>query len=85
MRIFATLCFAIALFYGWAAVDTMRRGVATPLRGDTSVEHRRDDPQSSYTKYLAARWLFAGGFIALGVVMNVFAGRFEKMEHDDAK
>ena len=85
MRLFAMLCFAVAFFYGWTAVDAMRSGVATPMRGDTSVEHRRDDPQSSYGKYLAARWLFAGGFMALGVVMNVFAARFEKMEREDAK
>ena len=85
MRLFASLCFAVALFYGWTAVDAMRSGVTTPMRGDTSAEHRRDDAASSYSKYLAARWLFAGGFIALGVVMNVFASRFEKMEREDAK
>ena len=82
MRLFSIFCFAIALYYGWNAVDTMRSGVAYPLRGDTSKEHRRDDPQSNYTKYLAARWLMAGGFVLLGGALRFFAGRMEKLELD---
>ena len=85
MRTFAILCYAVALFYGWTAVDSMRRGVAQPLRGGDSVEQRRDDPDSHYRKYLAARWLFATGFVALGAVMQVFAGRFEALEADERK
>lgn len=79
MRLFAILCFGAAVFYGYTAVEAMRTGVATPLRGDTSVLHRRDDPKSNYSKYLLARWLAAGGFVALGVVMHVFAARFDKL------
>ena len=82
MRLFAIFCYAVALFYGWTAVDTMRMGIAEPLRGADSVEQRRDDPDSHYRKYLAARWLFAAGFAALGAVMQVVAGRFEKLEAD---
>ena len=84
MRLFSILCFAVALYYGWNAVETMRSGVAYAMRGDTGKEHRRDDPQSSYTKYLAARWLMAGGFLLLGGVMRFYTGRIEKLE-DDAK
>lgn len=85
MRLFAIFCYAVALFYGWSAVDTMRSGVAEPLVGDSSAEHRRDDPNSHYRKYLAARWLFATGFAALGAVMQVVAGRFEAIESDERK
>jgi len=85
VRLFAIFCFAIALFYGWTAVDTMRAGVTTPLIGNTSVEHRRDDPTSRYQRYLLARWLFAGGFAALGAVMQVLAGQFEKLDSDARK
>jgi hypothetical protein len=49
------------------------------------VEHRRDDPNSRYQRYLLARWLFAGGFGALGGVMQFFAGRFEKLDSDARK
>ena len=82
MRFFSIFCFVIALYYGWNAVDTMRSGVAYPLRGDTDKEQRRDDPQSSYTKYLAARWLLAGGFVLLGAALRFSAGRLEKIEPD---
>lgn len=82
MRLFSIFCFIIALYYGWNAVETMRSGVAYPLRGDMSKEHRRDDPQSSYTKYVAARWLMAGGFVLLGGALRFSAGRLEKIEHD---
>ncbi len=82
MRFFSILCFIIALYYGWNAVETMRSGVAYPMRGDTSKEHRRDDPQSSYTKYLAARWLMAGGFLMLGGVFRFYTVRMEKLDHD---
>jgi len=85
VRLFAICCFAIALIYGWTAVDTMRAGVARALIGDTSVEHRRDDPNSRYQRYLLARWLFAGGFAALGAVMQVLAGQFEKLDSDARK
>jgi len=73
------------MFYGWTAVDAMRTGVVRPLGGSSSVEQRRDDPQSKFQRYLLARWLYCGGFVALGAVMQVFAGRFEKLESDDAK
>ena len=85
MRLFAIFCYAVALFYGWTAVDTMRTGVAHALGGDSSVEHRHDDPQSRYQRYLAARWMFATGFAALGVVMQVFAGRFDALQSDERK
>ena len=84
MRLFAIICYAIAIYYGYTAVETTRSGVAYALRGDTSIPQRKADPGSRYQKYLLARWLFAGGFVALGAVMQVFAGRFEKLE-DDAK
>lgn len=79
MRFFAIFCIAVALYYGWSATDTMRSGIAYPLRGDTSVAQRRDDPESKYGKYLAARWLICTGFAALGVVMFVFEGPLERM------
>ena len=85
MRLFGLVCFAIAAFYGYTAVDAMRTGVVSPLAGDTSAEHRRDDPASSFRKLMAARWLFAGGFVAVGFVMHIFAGRFEKLERDGEK
>ena len=85
VRLFAICCFAVALFYGWTAVDTMRTGVARSMGGDSSIEHRRDDPASRYQRYLLARWLFAGGFVALGAVMQFFAGRFEQLEDDAGK
>ena len=84
MRLFAIACFAIAFFYGYTAVDAMRTGVVQALSGNSSAEQRRDDPQSKYQRQLLARWLYAGGFATLGVVMQVIAGRFEKLE-DDAK
>ncbi len=73
-------CYAGAVFYVWTAIETMRTGIATPLRGETTVEHRREDPASNYQKYLLARWLLAGGLVATGIVMSVIAGRFEKLE-----
>ena len=73
------------MFYGWTAVDAMRTGVVQPMGGASGVEQRRDDPQSKYQRYLFARWLFCGGFGALGVVMQVIAGRFEKLESDDRR
>jgi len=79
MRLFALICFGVAIFYGYTAVEAMRTGVTTPIRGDTSVLHRRDNPQSNYQKYLLARWLASGGFVALGVVMYVFSARFDKL------
>jgi hypothetical protein len=79
MRLFALLCYGAAIFYGYTAVEAMRTGVASPLRGDTDALHRRDDPKSNYSKYLLARWLATGGFVALGVVMQVFAARFDKL------
>ena len=85
MRLFAICCFAIAVFYGWTAVETMRTGVAHSLTGDSDAEHRRDDPDSRYQKCLAARWIFATGFAAVGVVMHIFAGRFEAFENDERK
>lgn len=82
MRFFALVCFAIAAFYAWTALDAWRTGGVTPLRGDTSVIHRRDDSASSFQKFLIARVLIAGGFAALGVVMHVFAARFDKLAAD---
>ena len=84
MRIFGIVCFAVAIFYGWTAVDAMRTGAVHSL-GSSDIEHRRDDPQSKFQRYLLARWLYCGGFAALGVVMQVFAGRFEKLESDAGK
>jgi hypothetical protein len=80
MRLFAILCYGITIFYGYTAVEVMRTGTATPLRGDTSVLHRRDDPASNYHKYLFARWMIAGGFAVLGVAMQIFARYFEKLD-----
>lgn len=85
MRLFAIFCYAIALYYGYTAVETMRSGVAYPLRGDTKVAHLRETPESNYSKYLFARWLLAGGFIAMGAVMQYFAGRFENLERNAAQ
>ncbi len=86
MRFFALICFALAVFYGYTAVEAMRLGTTTALRGpETSVVHRKDDPASKYSKFLLARWLFAGGFIAVGAVMYVFAGRFEKLAEGGGK
>jgi len=82
MRLFAIFCYAVALYYGYTAVETMHSGVAYAMNGDTSVPHERGVAESKYGKYLMARWLFAGGFIALGAVMQVFAGRFEKLAGD---
>jgi hypothetical protein len=85
VRLFAIACFAVAMFYGWTAVDAMRTGIVQPLGGKAGVEQRRDDPQSKFERYLLARWLFSGGFVALGVVMQAIAGRFEKLELDAGK
>ena len=85
MKIFAICCFAVAMFYGWTAVDAMRTGVVSATVGDSSVEYQRENPQSKYQRTLFARWLSCGGFVALGVVMQVIAGRFEKLEADDRK
>ena len=82
MRLFAIFCYAIALYYGYTAIETMQSGVAYAIRGDTSVPHERGVAESKYEKYLLARWMFAGGFIALGAVMQVFAGRFDKLAQD---
>ena len=85
MRLFAILCYAIALYYGYTAVDAMRTGVTYPLSGETSTAHQRDQAGSKYSQYLLARWLFTGGLVAVGAVMQVFAGRFEKVEKDAAR
>jgi hypothetical protein len=84
VRLFAICCFAVAAFFGWTAVDAMRTGVVRPWGDESGAEQRQDDPQSKYRRYLLARWLYAGGFAALGGVMFVFAGRFDKLG-DDAK
>ena len=85
MRLFAVFCYAVALFYGWTVVETVRSGVVRPLAGDTSVEHRRDDPGSRYQRYLLARCLFATGFVAVGAVMQWVAGKFEELESDGGR
>ena len=82
MRLFAIICYAVALYYGYTAVETMRSGVAYAMRGNTAEPQRREVADSKYGKYLMARWLYTGGFIVLGAVMQVFAGRFEKLEKD---
>ncbi len=82
MRLFAIACFAIASFYGWTAVDAMRSGTVEPLGGASHAVQRRDDPASKFTRFVLARWLCAGGFAALGSVMFIFAGRFERAEDD---
>ncbi len=79
MRLFALICFGAAFFYAYTAVEAMRSGATTPLQGDTSALQRRDDPASRYPKILLARWMMAGGFVAVGVVMYLFAARFEKL------
>ena len=85
MRIFAIFCFAVAIFYGWIAVDAMRSGTVHALGGKSEVEQRRDDPQSKFQRFMLARWLSCGGFVALGIVMQVSAGRLEKLESDAGK
>lgn len=82
MRLFAIFCHIAALYYCAMAIQTMRTGVATPMRGDTSILHRKDDPNSSYGKFLFARWLLAGGLVATGFVMSSVAGKFEKLEDE---
>ena len=78
MRFFAIICYALAVFYGYTAVEAMRTGETTPLRGGGAAQ-RRDDPGSSYQRLLTARWLFTGGLVAVGAVMQVFAARFDKL------
>ena len=73
------------MFYGWTAVDAMRTGTVQPMAGASAAEQRRDDPQSKFQRFFLARWLSCGGFVALGVVMQVIARRFEKLEEDDGK
>jgi hypothetical protein len=85
VRLFAICCYAVALFYSWTAVDTMRTGIARPLSGGAPAEHLRDDPASRYRRILAARWLFAAGFAALGAVMQFSAGRFDALNSDERK
>ena len=85
MRLFAIVCYAIALYYGYTAVEAMRTGVTYPLQGETSTPHERDQAGSKYSRYLLARWVFAGGLVAVGAVMQVFAGRFERLKQDAAR
>ena len=85
MRLFAIFCYAIALYYGYTAIETIQSGVAYPITGDTSVPHLRDAPESRYARLLLARWLFAGGFVVMGAVMQYFAGRFDKLAENAAR
>ena len=85
MRLFAIGCFAVAIFYGYTAVDAMRTGVTHSLGGKADVEQRRDEPQSRFARFLFARWMYAGGFATLGAVMLFVSGRFEKLEADANK
>lgn len=85
MRLYAMFCFAAALFYCVTAVQAMSSGSVHALRGNTEVAHRRDDPSSSYGKFLLARWLLCGGLASLGVLMNVLATKFEKIEDAERK
>ena len=82
MRLFAIACFAVAIFYGWTAVDALQSGIVKPLGGSSNVEQRRDDPGSKYARFVLARWLCAGGFATLGGVMLWFAGRLDKLQDD---
>lgn len=79
MRIFAFFAWGIALFYAYTAVDATRSGVVSPMRGDTSVELRKEDPNSGYSRNVAARWIIASGFVILGIATYVLAGHFEKL------
>jgi hypothetical protein len=85
VRFFAICCFAIAAFYGWTAVDAMRTGTVRSLGGKDDTVQRRDDPNSKFQRWMLARWMYAGGFAALGGVMLVFAGRFDKLGDDARK
>jgi hypothetical protein len=80
MRLFAFCCYIIAAFYAYTAIDSMRRGIVYPMSGNTSVPAMREDANSPYAKYLAARWLIAAGFILSGAVMQYFASRFDKLD-----
>ena len=80
MRLYAIFCYAAALFYFGTAVQAIRTGSVAPMSGNTSVEHRRDDPQSKFSRLLFARWMIGGGLLAMGILVNVLAGRFEKLE-----
>ena len=83
MRLFAIFCFGVAIFFGYTAVDAMTSGVTYAMRGgDTSTPHYRGAAGSQFDRYLLARWLSAGGFAVLGVVMHVFAGKFENLSRD---
>jgi hypothetical protein len=73
-------CFVAAALYGATAVQAGYSGVTTALVGKTEVEHRRDDSESRYWKFFAARCLLAGGLASMGVLMNVLATKFEKLE-----
>lgn len=73
-------CYAAALFYFGTAVQAIRTGTVAPMSGNTSVEHRRDDPESRFSRLLFARWMIGGGLLAMGILVNVLAGRFEKLE-----
>jgi hypothetical protein len=79
MRFFGICCYFIAVFYGYTAVEAMRTGVATPLRGGSTALHRSDDPASAYKKLLISRWLLAVGFAALGAVMQTTASRLDQL------
>jgi hypothetical protein len=85
MRLYAMFCYAAALFYCATAIQAMSSGVVAPLRGNAEAVQRRDDPASSYSKFLFARWLLGGGLAALGVLMTVMAAKFEKLEDDERK
>ena len=76
-------CYAAALFYFGTAVQAIRTGSVAPMSGNTSVEHRRDDPESKFSRLLFARWMIGGGLLAMGILVNVLAGRFEKLEQSN--
>jgi hypothetical protein len=80
VRLYAMFCYAGALFYFGTAVQAMRTGSVAPMSGNTTIEHRKDDPESKYSRLLFARWLIGGGLAAMGILVNVLAGRFEKLE-----
>jgi biotin synthase-related radical SAM superfamily protein len=85
VRLYAIFCYVAALFYFGTAVRAMKMGSVAPMSGKTEIEHRRDDPASDYKRLLFARWLIGGGLAAMGVLVTVLAGRFEKLENSVSK
>jgi hypothetical protein len=85
MRFFGICCYFIAAFYAYTAVEALRTGTTTALRGGNDTVLRSDDPASGYRKVLFARCLLAVGFAALGVVMQKTATRFDSLDQTPSK